>query len=161
MVHSSYTRSERTEVNGMLTLEQRMQLDVYLAAFHTWTVGIRWGSSSLQLLSSFAPRIYRNGFIDFIAPYPADSPVLALDSSRQQVSFLVCDQEPEHRLEGYAHARVAQQEWERIELLAYLEWRAPGATASLGVRPEVMIFSPTYLRFYVRRAGSAFEVSWL
>jgi hypothetical protein len=145
--------------SNMLTIEQRMQLEIFLALLQTWTVRTTAPDASWQITSCFAPRLHRNGDIDFIAPYSAGSDALTLITAHPFVTFLVSDSETEQQLEGYARATVIQQSWERAELLAYLRWRMPGTTDGLGSEIEVVVFHPTYLQFRDRRAGgSAFEV---
>jgi hypothetical protein len=144
---------------ALLTLDQRMQLDIFLALCQTWTIRTTVPDASWQIASCFAPRLHRNGEIDFIAPYPAGSDALALITAHPLVAFLVSDSEAEQQLEGHAQAVVIRQSWERAELLAYLRWRMPGTTDGLGNESEVVVFYPTYLRYRDRRAGGgAFEV---
>src|SRR5215213_8836694 len=54
---------------AMLTIEQRVQIDTFLELLQTWTVGSTAEDASWQVASCFAPRLHRNGDIDFIAPY--------------------------------------------------------------------------------------------
>jgi hypothetical protein len=146
--------------NGaILTIDQRMQLEIFLALCQTWTVRTTVPDASWQIASCFAPRLHRNGEVDFIAPYPAGSDALALLTAHPLIAFLVSDSEAEQQLEGQAQAVVIRQSWERAELLAYLHWRMPGMTDGLSNEIEVVVFYPTYLRYRDRRAGGgAFEV---
>jgi len=145
----------------MLTIEQRMQIDMFLEPFETWTIETISENGGTQFVSIFAPRLHGNGEIDFIAPYPAGSQAFELITAYPVVTFVVSAIEAEHRLEGFARAVVVQQSWERAELLAYLQWRTPGAIDRLGSAIEVVMFHPINLRFFDRRRGrSTFEVSW-
>jgi hypothetical protein len=146
--------------NGaILTIEQRVQLEIFLALVQTWTVRPTAPETSWQMTSYFAPRLHRNGDIDFIAPYSAGSDALALITAHPLVTFLISDSGAEQQLEGHARAVVIQQSWERAELLAYLRWRMPGTTDGLGSDIELVVFHPTYLRYCDRRVGGgAFEV---
>jgi hypothetical protein len=145
--------------NAMLTIEQRRQLEMFLAPFHTWTIGPTSEDAFWQVATCFAPRLHRNGDIDFVVHYPTGSQVLALITAQPVVTFLVSDGEGEHRLEGRAQTTVVQQSWERAEMLAYLQWRTPGATVGLGNAIEVILLRPTYLRYYdPRPGGGMFEV---
>jgi hypothetical protein len=147
--------------SAMLTIEQRRQLDTFLAPFHTWTVGPTSEDASWQVATCFAPRLHRNGDIDFIAHCLAGSQLLALITAQPVVTFLVSDGQGEHRLEGRAQTAVVQQSWERAEMLAYLQWRTPGAIDGLGNAIEVILLRPTYLRYYdPRPGGGMFEVRW-
>jgi len=148
--------------NGvMLTIEQRMRIDMFLAPFQTWTVGAAAEDGSWQVTSCFAPRLHRNGDIDFIAPYLAGSHAFALVTAHPVVTFLVSDGEAGRWLEGRAQTVVIQRSWEHAELLSYLRWRIPDATDGLSGAIEVVVFRPTYLHYCDRASGGGvFEVKW-
>jgi hypothetical protein len=131
----------------LLTIEQRMQLDMFLAPFQTWTVITAAPDTSWRITSGFAPRLHSNGEIDFVAPYPAASHALGLITANPLVSFLIGDGAAERRVEGWAQAVVIQRPWERAELLAYLQWRTPGITECYDGAIQVVEFRPTYLRY--------------
>jgi hypothetical protein len=150
--------SSRTE--SRLTIEQRMQIDMFLAPLQAWTVGATAEDASWQVTSCFAPRLHRDGDIDFVAPYLAGSHALSLIAAHPVVTFLVSDREAGRWLEGRAQTVAVQHFWEQAELLAYLRWRIPGATDGLSGAIEVLVFQPIYLRYYDRWSDSAFEAKW-
>src|SRR5690242_11253525 len=110
MPNRCYPASLRT--TAMLTIEQRMQIDTFLELFQTWTVEGTAEGVSWQVSSCFAPRLHRNGDIDFIAPYLAGSDALALITAHPVVTFLVRDKQAQRWLEGRAHPVVVQRSWE-------------------------------------------------
>jgi hypothetical protein len=139
----------------VLTHEQQMRIDMFLAPLLTWSVGPTTGDASWQVTSCFAPRLHRNGEIDFVAPYLAGSHALALITAQPTVTFLVSDKEQECWLEGCAQTEVVQRSWEQAELLAYLQWRIPDAIDGFGDGIKVLVFHPTYLRYYDRWCDSS------
>jgi hypothetical protein len=146
--------------NIILSIEQRMRIDMFLEPFQTWTVGVSAEDASWQVTSCFAPRLHRNGNIDFIAPYVAGSHALALITAHPSVTFLVSDKQGQRCLEGCAHTVVVQRSWEHAELLAYLRWRIPEATDGLSGAITVVVFRPIYLRYCERWPGASFEAKW-
>jgi hypothetical protein len=44
--------------------------------------------------------------------------------------------------------------------LAYLRWRIPNATDGWSSPVEVVVFHPTYLRYYDRGTAGCFEAKW-
>jgi hypothetical protein len=157
MSDKRHAASSRTD--AILTIEQRMRLDMFLAPLQTWTVGAA-EDASWQVTSYFAPRLHRNGDIDFVAPYLAGSHALALITAHPIVTFVVNDREAERWLEGRAQTVVVQRSWEHAELLAYLRWRIPDATDGLSGAIEVLVFHPIYLRYGDRWSDGAFEAKW-
>jgi hypothetical protein len=162
ILQTSDTRRAASPGNGtMLTIEQRMQLEMFLALFQTWTVMVSSGDIFSRVVSYFAPRLHRNGDIDFIVPYSAGSQALVLITAHPIVTFIVSDGATEQSLEGRAQAVRVEQSWEQDELLAYLQWRMPGASDRLASPIEVVIFRPIYLRYCdFRHIHSSFEVKW-
>ena len=146
--------------NIVLSIEQRMQIDMFLAPLQTWAVGATAEDISWQVASCFAPRLHRDGEIDFIAPYMRGSHALALITAHPVVTFLVSDREAERWLEGRAQTVVIQRSWEHDDLLAYLRWRIPDATDGLSGAVEVVVFRPIYLYYCDRLSGSSFEAKW-
>jgi hypothetical protein len=143
---------------AILTIKQRMQLDMFLAPLQTWTVGSAAEDASWQVTSCFAPRLHRNGEIDFIAPYLAGSHALALITAHPAVTFVVRDYDTNRWLEGYAHTAIVQWPWEHTELLGYLRWRIPDAADAFSSSTKVVVFRPIYLRYYDHSSGGSFEV---
>jgi hypothetical protein len=131
----------------LLTIQQRMQLDMFLAPFQTWAVMTTTSDTSWRITSCFAPRLHRNGEIDFVAPYPAASQALELIAASDFITFVVGDSAVGNWLEGRAQTIGIQRPWERAELLAYLQWRTPGVTECYDGAVEVIMFRPTYLRY--------------
>jgi hypothetical protein len=143
-----------------LTIEQQMQLDMFLAFFPTWIVGATTGDTSWQVTSCFAPRLHRNGEIDFVVPFLAGSHALALVTAQPVVTFLASDKEQGCWLEGCARTVVVQRSWEQAELLAYLRWRIPDAMDGLGDAIKVLLFHPICLRYRDRLPHCSFEAKW-
>lgn len=158
MPDEGHAASSRTD--AMLTIEQRMRIDMFMAPFQTWTVGASAEDASWQVTSCFAPRLHGNGDIDFIAPYLAGSHALALITVHPVVTFLVSDKQGQRCLEGCAQTVLVQRSWEHAELLAYLRWRTPEATDGLSGAIEVVVFRPSYLRYCDRLADVTFEAKW-
>jgi hypothetical protein len=149
-----------SRIAAKLTIEQRVQIDTFLEQLQTWTVGSNAEDASWQVASCFAPRLHRNGDIDFIAPYLRGSQALALIAAHPVVTFLVSDKQAQYRLEGYAETVVVQRSWEHAELLAYLRWRIPEATHGLSGAIDMVVFRPIYLRFCDRLTDCSFEAKW-
>ena len=149
-----------TQPNIMLSIEQRMRIDMFLAPLQTWAVGATAEDVSWQVASCFAPRLHRDGNIDFIAPYMAGSHALALITAHPVVTFGVSDREAERWLEGHAQTVVVQRSWEHAELLTHLRWRIPDATDGWSGPIKVVVFHPTYLRYCERVSGISFEAKW-
>ena len=157
---SNKCHAASAQPNIVLSIEQRMRLDMFLAPLQTWAVGATAEDVSWQVASCFAPRLHRDGNIDFIAPYIAGSHALALITAHPVVTFLVSDREAERWLEGRAETVVVQRSWERDDLLAYLRWRIPDATDGLSGAIEVVVFCPIYLRYCDRLSDGSFEAKW-
>ena len=158
MPDARYAASSRTA--AMLTIEQRVQIDTFLELLQTWTVGSTAEDAPWQVTSCFAPRLHRNGDIDFIAPYLPGGHALALITAHPVVTFLVSDKQAQRRLEGYAQTMVIQRSWEHAELLAYLRWRIPQATDGLSGAIDIVVFRPIYLRYCDRWTHCSFEAKW-
>jgi hypothetical protein len=158
MPNACHAASEQPNI--MLSIEQRMRIDMFLAPLQTWTVGATAKDVSWQVASCFAPRLHRDGNIDFIAPYMAGSHALALITEHPVVTFRVSDREAERWLEGRAHTVVVERSWEHDDLLAYLRWRIPDATDGLSGALKVVVFHPIYLRYCDRWPDRCFEAKW-
>ena len=149
-----------SRIGVMLTIEQRMKIDMFLAPLQIWTVGGIAEDAPWQVTSCFAPRLHRNGDIDFIVPYLAGSHALALITAHPVVTFRVSDREAGRWLEGHAQTVVVQRSWEHAELVAYLRWRIPDVTDGWSGPIKVVVFQPTYLRYCDRVSGISFEAKW-
>jgi hypothetical protein len=149
-----------SRIGVMLTIEQRMKLDMFLAPLLTWTVGATAEDAPWQVTSCFAPRLHRNGDIDFIVPYMVGSRALALITAHSAVTFRVSDREAERWLEGHAQTVVVQRSWEHAELVAYLRWRIPDVADGWAGSIKVVVFHPTYLQYFDRVSDASFEAKW-
>jgi hypothetical protein len=149
-----------SRIGVMLTIEQRMKLDMFLAPLLTWTVGAMAEDVPWQVTSCFAPRLHQNGDIDFIVPYLAGSRALALITTHSTVTFRASDREAGRWLEGHAQTVVVQRSWEHAELVAYLRWRIPDVADGWAGSIKVVVFHPTYLRYFDRVSDVSFEAKW-
>ncbi|HEU5099365.1 MAG TPA: hypothetical protein VFU22_10115 [Roseiflexaceae bacterium] len=149
-----------SEVSPVLTIEQRLKLDMFLAPLQIWTVAAVAADEPWRVTSCFAPRLHRTGELDFVAAYPAGSQALALISTSAEVAFWVSDAQAGCYLEGRAHATIVRWAWEQAELQAYLRWRMPNQMSELSGPIEAVVFRPISLLYRDPAPAACFEVKW-